>query len=398
MGTATGVSLTVPGTERLQSAAGAIGDQLRDALARAVTMFNGLRDKLSPEALGLRETITELRGLVGMRVNREDVVAAGAAVQMPRLLRSLVTARVVEINEAGRLIRTSAATISANMVKASEVVGAGMTRVRKAIDDRFRLGKEIGRFALQQAPQFVQNAAGAISSGAPPHIALAMAGAMEVLGPMMERLAPVVGALVEPLAIIGEMMAVSIIPVLKLLAGPMRVLALATTYVQEAFGRIIRVIGRMLDALNPFGGNSPLTRWGDAMIDSAEEARRKIGALDFDSAANGLNQLARAAVNAVEGLKVGQYAYAATIGRAAAAPRPPLPPPPTPPDGRGTTRVDEGRGAIVQGGNTTWVFQSAESESADDMYARWYRGAESAAASDPRARATLASMPRPRFA
>jgi phage-related minor tail protein len=173
--------------------------------------------------------------------------------------------------------------------------------------------------------------------------ALAMAAAMEVAGSMFSALQPVMDALTVPLKIFGEILALLIVPVLKLLFPIFKVVAIVGSFLAETIARIValmlnaigtfvRALGKVINAIVPFGNpGNPLVKAGDAMKktagefnDSADEMgkkRKELEHLSFDDAmaktTDGMNRLTASVLNAVDGFKVEGYRFSATGGAAA---------------------------------------------------------------------------------
>lgn len=162
--------------------------------------------------------------------------------------------------------------------------------------------------------------------------------ALRAMSTVLEPLQPVFDALLVPLRIFGEILAISLVPVLRLLFPIIRDVAIILSVLQEAFDRVIgtllkgigwfiRGIGKVINALDPFGNpGNPLVKFGEALRDSAEgffdaadaiaKKRKELEGLSFDDAldntAAAANRLSEALINAAEGFRIERFRFAAS--------------------------------------------------------------------------------------
>ena len=160
-----------------------------------------------------------------------------------------------------------------------------------------------------------------------------LAAAAAVLAPVFQglrdALGPVITALAEPLRVFGQLIGSLIVPVLSLLVPPLRLLAIAVSYVVEAFGWLIRSVGKLVDAL-PFISGKGIIKAGQDMMDGAREARRAMG-----GAADAADRLAGALSNVPRVLNIAGLRHRTTGGIPGAPP--PFGGPGGGPPGGGTT-------------------------------------------------------------
>lgn len=164
--------------------------------------------------------------------------------------------------------------------------------------------------------------------------------AMEFFNGLMTTLGPALQALMTPIALVGEMLGGILVPVIKALFVPMKLLATAFTYVQTAIGWLVRAIGKAIDKIPGVSGG-PLIRAGQTMMDGAESVRKKLAGLTFDEAQESANQLAESLSNIPPIFDYLARRRQAAIGGALPTPAPtptPAPAPaPSPPSGGGRT-------------------------------------------------------------
>lgn len=262
-----------------------------------------------------------------------------------------------------------------------------------------QFGRSVKEFGTSQLRNAVSGLAGMAAQFTPAGLAAyALSSAMEALRPVLE-------AVLVPVKIFGEILAISVVPWLRLLFPILKALAIVLSYVQEAFDRVVgvllkgigwfvRAIGKIINFLDPFGnpGNG-LVKLGNSLRDSAEsffdaadeikKKRKELMGMSFDDALNrtsdNLNRLSEAVLNAVEGFKVVRYRFAATQGAVpAAAPQQ-------------SVNMQSGAwgGLTVQGGIH---IQAAPGEDANDFWQRLKRVIIQEARSHPEMRQLAAAV------
>jgi hypothetical protein len=160
--------------------------------------------------------------------------------------------------------------------------------------------------------------------------------AMEAIGAVLKPLQPLLDALLVPFTIMGEILASLIVPVLRVLFQPLKMLGIVVSYIGEviakvagaiatAIGSLVRGIGRLVNKL-PGSPGDPLVKAGQAMIDLGNqfksaakdmaEKRKELEGLSFDDALNNTadaaNKLSEALINAAEGFKIERFRFAAS--------------------------------------------------------------------------------------
>lgn len=176
------------------------------------------------------------------------------------------------------------------------------------------------------------------------------------LSSALDSLRPFVDALLLPVKLFGDIVAMAINPVLRILFPIVKAVVIVFSYLLEATDRVIgtllkgvgffvRSIGKIVNFLDPFGnpGNG-LVKLGEGIRDSgtsfltaAEEIakkRKELEKLNFDDAldktADAANKLTESMLNAVQGFKIARFRFgsmdansavpSASIERSAASP------------------------------------------------------------------------------
>jgi tape measure domain-containing protein len=209
------------------------------------------------------------------------------------------------------------------------LLGVALGGFHEALTQSGRALKELGKSQLRNAISGVEAMAAQFTPAGLAAYALSQA---------MEALRPVLEAVLLPVKIFGEIIAIGVTPVLRLLFPILKALAIVLSFVQEAFDRVIgtllkgigwfvRAIGKVINFLDPFGnpgnglvklGNS-LRGSADSFFDAADEIKKKrkeLQGLDFNDALNktteNLNRLSESVINAVQGFKIAKYRFEAT--------------------------------------------------------------------------------------
>lgn len=143
-----------------------------------------------------------------------------------------------------------------------------------------------------------------------------LAAAAAVLAPVFQGLSSVVGPiLTEPLRLLGELIGTAILPVVKLLAVPLRLLNVVVSYVVEGLGWFIEALGNFVDKIVPdwiSKAGKGLAQLGRDMQDSARAARRNSDATD--EATDAAERLAESLRNVPSGFKIQKRRFESTIG------------------------------------------------------------------------------------
>ena len=156
-----------------------------------------------------------------------------------------------------------------------------------------------------------------------------MAALLPAINGALEALEPALTALLAPIVEIGRVIGSALapifemlVPVLQLIAdllirqfGPaLKGITVVVSYVMEAFGWLVRGIGRLVDSLPGISAKGVINA-GQAMIDAAESARRNAKAAD--GATDGLNKFASALSNIPRVLNVNALRHSVTGGSGA---------------------------------------------------------------------------------
>lgn len=217
------------------------------------------------------------------------------------------------------------------------------------------LSEAIEQGALQAAAGSSQFANNAISMGsklmqagkglaAAGPAALAFAAAMEVVTGAFSVIGPAIDALTLPLRFMGEIIGLLIVPVLRILWQPLKLLGIVVSYIGEviakvagaiavAIGSLVRGIGRLVNKL-PGSPGDPLVKAGQAMIDlgnqfkdAAKEMakrRKELEGLSFEDAmdktSGAAERLAESMLNAVQGFKIERFRFGALESTSSAIP------------------------------------------------------------------------------
>jgi hypothetical protein len=288
----------------------------------------------------IAEKIAEIFDRIGEAIPRLDGIRVPniGGVQVPAQVSDAYRDEVrkrAELTAALDLERKEVVVIASTMQRASSATERfrdAMQGVAGAVLSEFRYlayaaGNLAGRLANARSPQDV-----------------GLAVLAEVLEPMLRRLAPAFEALMLPLAMFGQTLGVLIIPMLRLLWGPMKMLGIALTYVVEGFARMMRALtngigtfirglGRAIDKIPGISGG-PLIRAGqnlldfsDSMRDAARQAaddRRRLVGMGFndamDSATSAAQRFAEAISNMPQLFELSARRWQASQGGGVATP------------------------------------------------------------------------------
>lgn len=222
------------------------------------------------------------------------------------------------------------------LVKAGETAAAASLGLSMALGGLREVVTQVGRSIGEFGKSQLRNAISGVEAMAGQFTPAGLAA--YALSQAMEALRPVLEAVLVPVKIFGEIIAISVTPVLRLLFPVLKALAIILSYVQEAFDRVIgvllkgigwfvRAIGKIVNFLDPFGnpGNG-LVKLGNSLRDSAnsffgaadeiKKKRKELQGLGFDDAlgktTDSLNRLSESVLNAVQGFKVAKFRFEAT--------------------------------------------------------------------------------------
>lgn len=128
--------------------------------------------------------------------------------------------------------------------------------------------------------------------------------AMVLMRGVLEGLRPAFEMLMEPVALVGELLGAVLAPIIEALATPMRFLAKIATYVVQALGWLIRAIGKAINWLLPGNPANGLVKFGQNMIDQAVATRRNIDATN--AATEATERMSKAISNMPSGYKLAE--------------------------------------------------------------------------------------------
>lgn len=170
--------------------------------------------------------------------------------------------------------------------------------------------------------------------------------AAAALSSALESLRPFIDALLVPVKIFGEILAISLVPVLRLLFPIIKAVAIVFSYLQEGVDRVlggilwaaggfIKGIGKLINAITPFANpGNPLVKAGQAIQDAGQgftdaakeiaKKRKELEGLSFDDAlkktTDAANKLTESMLNAVQGFKIAGFRFNAMEGRTVSSP------------------------------------------------------------------------------
>jgi tape measure domain-containing protein len=361
-------------------------DTLQDGLKRFQAAGRvppaGLQWGITELDLQLRSAQATLDALAIKWDNVQNRMLARTNIQLPRVaigeLPGLDRNRLASGNLLGARDDPGSARASLQAgqvaVAASQALSAAFGGLREVVTQSGRAVKEFGASQLRNA---ISGLAGMAAQLTPAGLAaVALSSAMEALRPALD-------AVLLPVKMFGEIIAIGVTPVLRLLFPILKALAIVLSYVQEAFDRVIgtllkgigwfvRAIGKVINFLDPFGnpGNG-LVKLGNGLRDSAQgffdaadeikKKRKELQGLTFDGAldkaTDSVNRLTEAVLNTVQGFKVARYRFlAAEMGDASF----------TAPTASQSANVGAGGGLTIHNLN----LQAAPGEDAYDFWQR----------------------------
>jgi tape measure domain-containing protein len=352
----------------------ALAEKLRDLTKARIHDF---------KAAAIAAHADEARRVAGAAASVASAEKAFEATSAQKALDSLAQSA----KAAGGALKTAERAITETMVQGLKQVAAGSSQF---LSDAIRMFEAVGQAGHSLG---VAALAGA-----------AFGAGMKVLSGFFSVVGTAVEALMLPLQIMGEVLGTLIVPVLRILWGPLKLLGIVVSYIGEviakvagaianAVGHLVRGIGNLVNKL-PGSPGSPLVKAGQAMIDlgasfrnAAEEMalkRKELQALSFEEALDRttgrLNDLSEAALNAVAGFKIERYRFAALDARAASAPSAVRAATPSE-----TGAQASGSTATTTIGQVTFNFQRGPDDP-PDYYEAWKAGLQRDARRNPRLR------------
>jgi phage-related minor tail protein len=209
------------------------------------------------------------------------------------------------------------------------LLSTGIAILRESV---YQAGRAVLEFGTSQLNNAVSGVASMAAQFTPAGLAAyALSSALEAIRPFVE-------ALLLPIRIFGEIMALALVPVLRLLFPVIKAVAIVFAYLQEgvnrvvggilwAAGKFVAGLGKLINAITPFASpGNPLIRAGEAILktadnffDAADEIakkRKELENLNFNDALEKTSQaadrLSESLLNAVQGFKANPYRFAAT--------------------------------------------------------------------------------------
>jgi hypothetical protein len=355
------------------------------------------------ELLGI---VTQMRELGTFGVVGPAEVRAARAPMLPAQVPDLsFSAAPGYAQQAGRILTAHSARWRAALIEGAEKAAERLKAASEDVRGRWAgllngLPRQVADFAGMFAALGVERRAEARmgqphdgASALPPIPgAAAFVVLMEMVSGVAETLGPALAGLLYPVRLIGEALGTMLLPVVKLLFQPLRLLAIAVTYLQTAIGWAVRGIGKMIDKIPGISGG-PLIRAGQSMMDGAEAVRQKLLDLSFDEAVNqaaNAERASRSIVNAVEGFKTAAYRFRAQDARAV-APAAPIGPAPAPQPGAPTG--GQPQSVVYQGMQVPVTIHT--SGDGRETYRAWWAEVQRLARSNPAMRAFAESLAAP---
>jgi hypothetical protein len=275
-----------------------------------------------------------LLGRANIRVPELPGMTAGAPRAAQVLLNTAAAQKSLDALTAS--VKSSSEAFKATIGALNAALAAGLQQVA-AGSSQF-LGD-----AIQMGSQLAKNGASFAAAGPQ---ALAFAAAMKVAAGFFSVVGPAIEALMLPLTIAGEILGALIVPVLRILWGPLKLLGIIVSYLGQAvakvaewittaIGLLVRGIGRLVNKL-PGSPGDPLVKAGQAMLDLGKQfknagdeiakKRKELEGLSFedamDRASGAVDRFSEAMLNAVEGFKIERFRFAAMDARQGWTPPP----------------------------------------------------------------------------
>jgi hypothetical protein len=99
---------------------------------------------------------------------------------------------------------------------------------------------------------------------------------LPIINSALEALEPVLTLLLEPLKVLGKLIAAQLTPVIRLLIPPLKIVATIATYFTQALGWLIAAIGKAINFLLPGNPANGMVRAGREMQAAARDARESL--------------------------------------------------------------------------------------------------------------------------
>ncbi|HEX6924356.1 MAG TPA: tape measure protein [Longimicrobiaceae bacterium] len=263
----------------IQGSAATLGQSVQIVNKQFVDL-NAELDRVLRQSMQIDEALAQFGDKTKNTLSAAADEAARLRVELSRLSRLGDVTPSVAITEGGpsaveRIIANNERRRRAQEERRREFEGLGGSLETIQLPARAEAAapEQAGGFLSQISSQVGTQIMGLVAKFGPlAAVAAALKPAFEGL---MEVLRPVLDTLAEPLKIIGQLIGSQLAPTLKLLAPPLRLLAKIASYVSEAFGLLVRAVGKAIDAL-PFVSAKGIINAGQEMIDAARSARRAL--------------------------------------------------------------------------------------------------------------------------
>jgi tape measure domain-containing protein len=291
-----------------------LGKQARDATRDVDGLLQKLEDLA--KARGFRVDLLKTSGLPFLpNVPNPQRINPGPLPGADRMALGIGGA-VKEVQDFSGALKQAVDTIRSTLSPLEKIKDAGGGQL-----------KAVGDAAINLAAQFTPAGAAAY-----------------VLSSALEAIRPFIDALLAPLKILGEIIAIGVVPILRILFPILKAVAIVFAFVQEIINRVLGAIlnavggfvkglGKFINAIVPFSNpGTPLVKAGEAIqktahnfseaADEIAKRRKELQGLTFDGAlertSESLNKLTESVLNAVQGFKVQKYRFDAA--NAAAVP------------------------------------------------------------------------------
>jgi tape measure domain-containing protein len=393
----------------------------------------GGRDKLAGLMDGLTDRLRELQALQKFHGAAAINLLPEDAQEQIRLLNSL-TGELDTLSDGLRRFQAAGRTPPAGLTWGIDLLTAQITAAEKKLDDLARMFNDprlLGNANIRLPDMNVGQITGGMQvepragkfRGAAPESDLerfgrAVGDVAEQFGPMslalsavnavLAPLQPLLDALLVPFTIMGEILATLMVPVLRILFTPLKLLGIVVSYIGEviakvagaianAIGQLVRGIGRLVNKL-PGSPGDPLVKAGQAMIDlgkqfrsAAEdmrEKRKELEGLSFDDALDrtkdAADKLTESMLNAVQGFKIASFRFAAMEGRTAGAV----------PQASASANLSAAPATVINGLSIPVTINSASADGRETYSNLWYEMQRKASA-HPTFRPIFYAFPQP---
>jgi len=357
-------------------------ERLREQLAGAARDVDALAIKLSNDRLRGRVNIT---------------VSAPAVGRLPEGDTARLFSAPTEVAARG-LKQNLDLLVVAPLATASMLLSAGFNVLRETVTQVGRSIFAAGDSQLKASLSAAANLAGQLTPAGLAAYALSSA---------LEALRPFVDAMLLPVKLFGEIVAIGLVPILRILFPVIKAVAIVFSYLQEGVDRVlggiltaaggfVKAIGKLINAVTPFANpGNPLVKAGQAIQDAGKnftdaakeiaKKRKELEGLSFDDAlaktTDAAEKLTESLLNAVQGFKIARFRFdAAEAGTIPGA------------TGGSANAVQGGAANVYNGASFQFSIQAGEKDPLD-VFMDWVRTGKRLALSNPGMRPFMAQFP-----